>query len=357
MSVFIERLRRLSKILMVNLVLMGVGVLIIELIFGGWIRSNEINRLNLLLDITRRVQVSELYPSEDEVAVYRRDEFGLRGAYKSPRTIDILTIGGSTTDQRYITEGKTWQDVMAREFESEGKGVTVVNAGVDGQSTYGHLKNFELWWPLIPDLQADYMLFYIGINDSFRAENDRSDRMLDTLPVISIIRERSALFRLYEKGKGIYRAFSLGHRRRNFSAFTWVETPNIEDHEAFLEQRFENYRARVEELMRRTKAMGSVPICVTQASWMYSLEEDRVRGIAKEMALDGRQINGVDYYYVLDGLNRITLEVCAEAGGIGIDLARDMKWEEADFYDFFHNTPQGAEKVGRYLHRRLEHLY
>jgi len=356
MSIFTKKIRYFTKILMVNLLVLGLGILGIELIFGGWIQSNEINRLNLLIDITRRVKTAELYPSDHEYTIYRRDKYGLRGAYGSPEDIKILTVGGSTTDQRYITEGETWQDVMVREFQDRGREMTVVNAGVDGQSTYGHLKDFDLWWPLIPGLQPDYLLFYIGINDSFREENDRGDRMLDSAPVLSIIRQRSAMFRLYEKGKGIYRAFSLGHRRRNFSRFTWVDTPNIDHHDLFLRQRLENYRQRVEELMQRTKAMGSIPICVTQASWMYHKNEDGLFGISKLMSLDDRKINGVDYFFVLDSLNQVTLQVCTEAGGIGIDLAKDLEWEEADFYDFFHNTPRGARKIGQYLYGQLEHI-
>lgn len=41
--------------------------------------------------------------------------YGFRGSYPSPGAIDMVTVGGSTTDQRFVTEGKTWQDVLTKE--------------------------------------------------------------------------------------------------------------------------------------------------------------------------------------------------------------------------------------------------
>ena len=35
---------------------------------------------------------------------------------------------------------------------TEGRGL-FANAGVDGQTTYGHIKSFESWFSAIPDLR------------------------------------------------------------------------------------------------------------------------------------------------------------------------------------------------------------
>ena len=37
------------------------------------------------------------------------------GIYNSIDDIDILTIGGSTTEQRYISDGYTFQDILKKE--------------------------------------------------------------------------------------------------------------------------------------------------------------------------------------------------------------------------------------------------
>src|SRR5262245_29719674 len=202
--------RRTFRLVLVNLGVLALGVLIVELAFGQWLRpGNRIARLNLIVDKTISWDIRRLYRDGYDEAIYQRDRFGFRGSYPDPGRIDILTVGGSTTDQRYITEGKTWQDVIAREFRKAGKNVSVVNAGVDGQSTYGHLKNFDWWFPAVPDLRVKYFLFYVGINDFYVAAADadvnpkdalRSDRTLR-----SILEENSALYYLRRTIDGVAR--------------------------------------------------------------------------------------------------------------------------------------------------------
>jgi hypothetical protein len=136
------------RVLAFNIVLLGVGVIVLELVFGSWFHPNPIKRLNLVRDYQRHYDATLLYAGATDI-MYTRDEWGLRGRYPALNDIDIVTLGGSATDQRYISDGKTWQDVMAREFAREGRHVSVVNAGVDGQSTLGHIKDFDWWFPTI----------------------------------------------------------------------------------------------------------------------------------------------------------------------------------------------------------------
>ena len=143
-----------------------------EIIFGEWIFSNPINHLNLIRNTTYTFPVRNLYPKKDGNIIYKRDKWGFRGFYKDVSNIDILTVGGSTTDQRYISEGYTFQDILRKEFEKIGKNISIVNSGVDGQSTYGHIKNFDLWYNQIPDLKPKYFLFLVGVNDFYKDVTD-----------------------------------------------------------------------------------------------------------------------------------------------------------------------------------------
>ncbi len=96
---------------------------------------------------------------------------------------------------------------------------------------------------------------------------------------------------------------------------------------------------------------------MTQPSRRYRVSGDRVEGVEEPWLYDQVKYNGVDHYHMLRQLNRLTLQTCEEMGAIGIDLAEAVQWEDEDFYDFFHNTPQGARKVGVYLHQQLRHLF
>ncbi len=104
------------RLIAFNLMMAALGVIALELVFGSWIRDNRVQNLNLIVDRVYVHDVSSLYDDKGRGVVYRRDEFGLRGRYPSPSEIDILTIGGSTTDQKYTTEGETWQDVLRERF-------------------------------------------------------------------------------------------------------------------------------------------------------------------------------------------------------------------------------------------------
>jgi len=57
---------------------------------------------------------------------------------------------------------------------------------------------------------------------------------------------------------------------------------------------------------------------------------------------------------MMEILNKKTLETCRQIGGIPIDLANEVEWADEDFYDFFHNTPKGAKKIGQYLFTQLK---
>ena len=122
--------------------------------------------LSLVRDVELTTDVSYIYDTGGNKISYRRDRYGLRGNYGSLNKIDILTLGGSATDQRAITEGATWQDILRREFSNRGKAVDIANGGVDGQSTYGHIKNFDWWFPSLLNLKVRYFLFYIGASQT-----------------------------------------------------------------------------------------------------------------------------------------------------------------------------------------------
>ncbi len=349
---------KIFRLALVNATLLAVALVILELVFGSWVRPNRINRLNLVRDRTMHYDASALYPAPNSVT-YTRDGFGFRGHYDSPGGIGILTIGGSATDQRFITDGATWQDVIAREFAEEGKQVSVVNAGVDGQSTYGHIKDFDWWFPNVPGLKPKYVLFYIGPNDAFKDVGSDYDDLVRDKRVTwkTRVRESSAIYHVVRTLESTYearRVYGLAHHYEDFSTWEWTTTPLVRDHEVLAARRLQDFRARLVALAERTRALGATPVFVTQAFCVYRLRADGTpEGRTRREPYDGAEINGVDLYYIMQAFGRVTMEVCVEAGGVCIDAANEMVWQAGDFYDEVHNTPQGAERLGRYLHERL----
>jgi hypothetical protein len=347
------RPKLLLRIVLVNAAVLLAGVLMLELVFGEWLRPNPMGRLNLLRNVTLKMDATGLYPS-GTVITYTRDVNGLRGAYPDPGAIDILTLGGSATDQRYIDDSQTWQANLRTLFARDGKAVVVVNAGVDGQSTVGHIRNYEWWFPNIPGLKSRRDLFYLGANDFFTQR--AFDELVAPPTLASRLKESSALFRLARTLRGIYQAASVAgavHTSIDFAAESWTTTPRFTDHAALADQPVAQYRQRLGLLLRKSAERGARPICVTQAARYYRSDAGTVSGVARDIQFGGNRVNGVDYFHIIGQFHRATLELCAEAGGIGIDAARGAAWEDADFYDFLHNTPAGTRKLGEYLHAQL----
>jgi len=354
-----KRFNQFLAVLAVNFLLLATGIVAVELIFGGWLDARHLNRLNILKDRVFRHDVSGLYVSEKPLITYSRDQYGLRGSYGSPANIRILTVGGSTTDQRHIRDGETWQDVLQRRFAQAGLNVAVANAGVDGQSSFGHIADFKWWFPDIPGLAPEYILFYVGLNDYHRDAADRFDQFVSDGRNPSIadrIRDNSAIWHLLKTLNGVYKAMvvsKIGHQRVKFDEIKWVREP-LQSNYDFMAPRLDAYAARLRLLADLTRQAGAVPVFVTQPSRHYRVVPGGIEGEARVTLYDDRRLNGVDFRHAMRKSDGVMKAVAAEKGALYVDLASRVEWVDADFYDLVHMTPQGAGKVGMFLYEALK---
>ncbi len=353
-----KRCKTLFCIILVNLVVLCAGIAIIELLFGAWLKPQKLNRLNVIVHQSVEYDVSKLYDTASAIIKYTRDKYGLRGTYgDDPSRIDLLTVGGSTTDQQYVSDGSTWQDVLQNQFASIGTPVGVANAGVNGQSTFGHINDFEYWFPYIPHLRPRYVLFYVGLNDFYIDEGFSYDALIyaDRYPLLATLRENSALWHLQRAIRGTYKAMivlKIHHKKVDFTKVRWTSTPFQNDY-GFMSSRLHAYARRLNILIEKTRAFGSEPIFVTQPSRQFRLTKEGIQGRADVTIYDGRKINGVDYYHMIREFDRVMEVVCREMHVLFVDLAAELEWADNEFYDFTHMTPRGARKVGLYLFDKL----
>lgn len=341
----------LLRIVAVNLALLLAILVGAELLFGTWFSTDPLDRLGLPRDSRASVNAVPLYGGGEEF-LYRRDHWGLRGEGLDPAKVTILTVGGSTTNQLYLPDPATWQKVLERAFAEGGREVVVANAGIDGQSTVGHLKALEDWFPHIPGLKPRFVLAYVGLNDvhitGSWVDNLRRNGALD------YIQQRSAIVRMAAQVAGMVKArrAKLNHRKVDFDAAAWTDKPNqpgwYSDRPGSLPA---DYKQRLAAMAERIHALGAVPIFVTQTRGDFRVENGKVLGVA---AADG--LNGVDQYRLLAEFNQATREVCRDQRLLCLDLARELAFDKGDFYDYLHTTPSGAAKIGRWLHAKLAGL-
>lgn len=323
-----------------------------ELLCGSWFSQEPLAHIGLARDTATTVSASGLYDGGGEFAV-RRDHWGFRGDGGDPAQITILTVGGDTTAQTTLPDDATWQAVMARDLGVDGRTVTVANAGIDGQSTIGMARALAEWFPQVPALKPHFMLFSVGIEDA-RAEASDSDALRPAMGV-RWLRQHSFL---WQGGKRLLSRFIApppprqDHRRVDFATLTWIDAPAAPDWKPEGDFRLDAYRERLRHLAQDSHAMGAVPVFITQTRADFRTVDGKVMGAA-----DGEGgLNGIDRYRRLAAVNRATREVCADEGLLCLDLAREVTFEPGDFYDYVHNTPQGAAKIGHWLAGKLAGL-
>ena len=110
-----KKSKKILSVFFINFLLTLLVVLVAELIFGNWIFGPKYSVLNIPRNENRRFDVSKMMGPT--TISYTRDKHGLRGDYSGdPKSIDVLVIGGSTTDEQFIDNAATWCDNWRSNF-------------------------------------------------------------------------------------------------------------------------------------------------------------------------------------------------------------------------------------------------
>lgn len=341
----------MKKALLINLALVLLVLVLAELVFGTWLSGPPWGTMNIPRQVNRQFDVSTLYAGGG-VIHYRRDPWGLRGSYPALDRIDILTLGGSTTDQRFIDEAQTWQELLRGRFAADGRDISVVNAGIDGQSTIGHLAALQRWLPHVPGLKPRFILAYIGVNDLHVEGQGKFDAMQSPSRWRAFkqgIENNSALVSLWRTVAGNVSARKAhvvhGSDQQVFRG-PWGEAAPT-DTTAPKEQ-LDAYAARVAALVAAIRSFGAEAVIVTQSRADYRIANGQVLGrVMPNGSID------LGTFAHQNALNQRAMAACRAAGAICLDLGGEVTFSDEDFYDWVHTTPTGNARIADYLHRHL----
>ena len=344
-------IKKIAKIFYINILILIIGLFAIEAYWRVYLSSDITVTQQVLADMTIQMDTRHLYQSNNPIISYSRNMYGLRTKNFTPNGIEVLAVGGSTTDQRYIDDQEEWVSI----FEAQ-TGLRSANAGVDGQSTYGHIKNFEKWFNKIPNLSPKYIIFYVGLNDFSKDEGYKYDRL--SLPEISkdflYYWNTSHLEYLRKLLDGIYQArkAQIGHGAVDLSTVELTSFGLIDKslYKSLMEKKIQSYRSRLIRLASESQSMGAIPVFVTQSTAEEVFFAKKGKAFSFISDAYSVQINGIDRVNMRRILNQATMDICDDLlVKMCIDLAKELKFNLSDFYDKGHNTPSGAEKIGRYL--------
>lgn len=296
----------------------------------------------------------------DALTVHTKNSLGFRGA-PPPRDLadylSIITLGGSTTECFYLSDGQTWPDILGRKLSRDFRRVWLNNAGLDGATTYRHLILLE---DCLAQLRPQVLLFLVGINDV--GQGDIADQEARKEGPGRFLKSLAHQSEVYSLGLNLYRYYvaqsrGLHHTEIDLKAASSlprippeVERATLKDYQ---DHSLPFYRHRLEKLAAVCREHGINAVFLTQPT-LYGPGVDPVTGVDLAKIRLEKNLNGRLMFQIVELYNNATREAAREQGLLLIDLAREMPRNSAYYYDYLHYTPSGCEQVAAIVY---QHLY
>jgi lysophospholipase L1-like esterase len=269
--------------------------------------------------------------------------------------LSILTIGGSTTECIIINEEKTWPTHLSNELAKSFKNLWLNNAGLNGHSTYGHIKLLQDY---VIKLKPKVCIFLVGCNDVDRPDLSRSDSTVyneNQNLLISLARHSRLInvcLNFYRHHRAKERELVKGEPFR-LTGFTprYISDNLIVESAEKLKADVERYGTRVRKIIDLCRSADILPVFLTQPCVLGNAIDD-VTG-TNLATFPYRNTNGKLYWSELTLYNNETKRICDEEKVKVIDLGTMLPKSSKYFYDLLHYNNEGCRKVSELLAPQL----
>ena len=340
-------MRKLAKVLLINFCVFIICVLIIEIIFGYWF--SEFNLGPYMREHRlKKVPVTLLYNNETYNYLYKRNYHGFRGEEIDPEKIEAVIIGGSTTDERYKPSKFSITENLNRLLEKKGFKFKIINAGIAGQSTYGHIYNFQHWFPKLKNFSPKLYIFYIGINDQWTKQEEIDDpgksgnvkspkkleAFFDNLKSRSFFSDKLRILKLkyYTTDKKVT------HDRNYFIGEGWKQKKVVKDYKYInynkalqlhdIEHLKSKYEKKISSYLNNIKILNN-----------YTINNNALAIFITQVQFDGLKEENLFI------LNYSLIEYCNRENLNCIDLGKKLDGKLDFFYDLAHTTKLGSQVI------------
>jgi lysophospholipase L1-like esterase len=323
------------------------------------------NRIVLLTNKQYHIR-NDIIPSLDPVVNESRNSLGFRGPNPPPDLADklsIISVGGSTTQCFFLSDGKTWTDRLGDRLDRSFRDVWVNNAGLDGHSTYGHVVLME---DHVAKLHPKVVLFLIGANDvgrdpdmEFDAENIKG--AISFHSPTAFIKSLSPYSEVASLIANLYRSLNaykegLIHQKIDLSKQGYLDvSPEAQEQyvaQGASEHYLHGFEERVRKLIEISQSNGIQPVLLTQPLLVGAGIDDVTQvDLARVIASPGH--NGKMAWDLQEKYNDVTRRVGQEKGLLVVDVARELPKTSRYFYDFIHYTNAGADAIAGIIYQQL----
>jgi lysophospholipase L1-like esterase len=354
-----------------NVLVLALAMVLALMVLEGLIRIFEPiefrvrgDKLQLPVNRTWVVRAPGV-PGLDPVIHHRTNWLGFRGE-NPPRNfaayLTIMTVGGSTTHCRNISEGKTWTDLLGKKLEKSYPKLWINNAGIDGQTTFGHLILME---DMIVPLKPKVVLFLVGANDQRYEASQKHDlrflRKESNSHIGRFIDSLLARSEVYHYGINLMRYYNaqrwgLLHHPVDLTKIKPRDVPEQQIEAAKEEHRqryLQPYASRLVRLIELSRENHIEPVLITQPYLLGQGKDDRTGvdlATAEDMGAGG---NGKLGWEILELYNDVVRQVGRDHQVFTIDLARELPKSSRNFYDYYHFTNEGSAEVANIIYQHL----
>ena len=347
-----SKIKNISKLITINIFFFILFLIIIELIFGYWFDKYNFGPY-MREHRFKKIPYQMTYNNKNYNYTYLRNSFAFRGEEINPKNIKILMVGGSTTDERYKPQELSIIGNLNIMFGEAGFKKKIINAGVEGQSTFGHIHNFKFWFNKIENLKPNFIIFYIGVNDTRSLKDnylqdgwienpDKFESFKDNIKSRSFIadllrRIKHNYYKKNEKKRIIYDydyAMKENEKQKKFY-LSFEEKKKIYANSAVFQKNklmVKKYLKNVDVLYNLTKSMNAEPIFINQV-----MQQD-------------------EYADVLFTINRSLINHCKKRNFKCIDLAKELKASNDFWWDGVHTTPKGSKAIAKVIFPKLKNF-
>jgi lysophospholipase L1-like esterase len=299
----------------------------------------------------------------DPVTHVTKNSLGFRGPEPPrdwSRRLTVLTIGGSTTECLFLSDGKTWTDQLARRLTAVRPDAWINNAGFEGHSTFGHL---VLLREFVVSLHPNVTLFLTGYNDmklrsALARDGEFNPQNLSVgHRTLTFLADHSQVGAVTENFIRMFRTYQAGVRTDEIDPLRLPQRPlDQEKTDAILDEHrskfLAGYKARLTQIVDVSRRNGIEPVLITQPA-LFGDVIDPATGVSLATAAIGGS-NGRVEWQSLELYNDVARRLSVEAGVRLIDLAREMPKDSRYFTDWVHYTNDGARVVGDIVFAHLQ---
>ena len=333
------------KLIFYNLIFLIIFVVILESIFGYWLKENNFG-IHMRNERNKNWKTTSIFNNQEYSFFYKRNFYGFRGKEFNLENVKVIFNGGSTSNQRFTPENLTIVGQLNQKINKDSLNFKLFNAATNGKSLRGIIYDFNFWFNKINKLNPKVIILYLGINErtlaedlgqknyDLRVKKRKNDRIKD------YIKNNSFFYEKYINVKNIYFP-------KNTSGY-FLNTKNLYKNFNYID--YSKAKKKKFKLTKNDKRL------INQVKDRFEILEK----IFKEKNITPIIITQVEFNGLADKklfLINETLKKIAKKNNIDIiKLDEFAIMKKNDFYDKVHTTPQGSERISNLIYPYLKEI-